>query len=286
MVISISRFFAERLGAKLANARWSWGAFDSAGRLYLRVWQDEIQEYDDGERVAVDWKKPRRQSAGRPERRAHLEAVRKNGVQYFGVVCTPKFDANGDRTIKRFDESPLLRLGKLTEDNERVFARIDARLSLDEIINADTSERELVDDLANIIRQPDTKQTTIKALVDARLGQGEFRSSVLRLWGGCCAVCGSSTLAAIRASHIKPWRDSTNDERLNPTNGLPLVASLDALFDAGLISFEASGRMLVSSRLKSAEQVILRLVGKSLTKKPTNETAKYLLHHRAKIFKA
>ena len=154
----------------------------------------------------------------------------------------------------------------------------------DKPIIGGTADRDLADDLVNIIRQPNTNATTKETLVAARLGQGKFRQDVLDLWGGRCSVSGSSTLAAIRASHIKPWRDSTNDERLDPNNGLPLIASLDALFDAGLISFEASGRMLVSGKLKSAEQSIFGLGGKSLSKKPSKETASYLDHHHKRFF--
>ncbi len=50
----------------------------------------------------------------------------------------------------------------------------------------------------------------------------------------------------LRASHCKPWRDSTHAERLDPENGLLLTPSIDHLFDRGFISFESSGRLLVS----------------------------------------
>jgi predicted restriction endonuclease len=50
----------------------------------------------------------------------------------------------------------------------------------------------------------------------------------------------------LRASHCKPWRDSTNSERLDGDNGLLLTPSIDHLFDRGFISFAADGRLLVS----------------------------------------
>jgi len=37
------------------------------------------------------------------------------------------------------------------------------------------------------------------------------------------------------ASHCKPWRDSTNGERLDGENGLLLTQSIDHLFDRGFI---------------------------------------------------
>ena len=50
----------------------------------------------------------------------------------------------------------------------------------------------------------------------------------------------------LRASHSKPWRDSTDEERLNGENGLLLTPSIDHLFDRGFISFEDSGELIVS----------------------------------------
>ena len=109
--------------------------------------------------------------------------------------------------------------------------------------------------------------TTKAALVSARIGQGRFRADVLRLWGNRCAVTRSVTQKAIRASHITPWRESTDEERLDPYNGLPLLANLDALFDAGLISFDPSGKMLISSQLTAAERGIFGLVGGAASQK-------------------
>lgn len=40
-----------------------------------------------------------------------------------------------------------------------------------------------------------------------------------------------------QASHAKPWRTSSDQERLDPHNGLPLIATLGVLFDRGLIGF-------------------------------------------------
>jgi pimeloyl-ACP methyl ester carboxylesterase len=53
-------------------------------------------------------------------------------------------------------------------------------------------------------------------------------------------------LEHLRASPCKPWRDSTNEERLNGENGLLLTPSIDHLFDRGFISFEDKGRLIVS----------------------------------------
>jgi hypothetical protein len=48
------------------------------------------------------------------------------------------------------------------------------------------------------------------------------------------------------ASHCKPWRDASNEERLDGENGLLLTPSIDHLFDRGFIGFEDSGALIIS----------------------------------------
>ena len=126
-------------------------------------------------------------------------------------------------------------------------------------------------------------ETTRTALIDARLGQGRFRKELLRIWDGACAVTGCRVEAILRASHCKPWRASDNAERLDPNNGLLLVANLDALFDAGLITFGDDGSMQVASRVPSKEQQTLGLSG-GLARTPEPRLALYLAHHREHVF--
>ena len=144
---------------------------------------------------------------------------------------------------------------------------------------------DLADDLKKILADGKIGTTEKESLINARIGQGAFRDGVLRRWDQRCAVTGSSTLKAIRASHIKPWSKSSNQERWDPHNGLPLVANLDALFDAGLISFDPSGRLIISSQLDARERMIYGLRGKSLAKTPAPKTAKYLAYHRNRVFR-
>ncbi len=103
---------------------------------------------------------------------------------------------------------------------------------------------------------------------------------VLAKWNNRCCVTGSQTLAAIRASHIKPWRDCSDKERLDPDNGLPLVATLDALFDAHLITFDKDGELLISKQLTDEEITCLGLADRGLSETPNARTAKFLAGHR------
>lgn len=149
---------------------------------------------------------------------------------------------------------------------------------------AELDASELVVDLAAIAKSPKRDGgTSTKTLVDARLGQGQFRADVLASWGNACAVTGCRLVAAIRASHLKPWRSCTDDERLDPCNGLPLLATLDALFDRGLISFEANGGMLVSRHVPSQERCLLGLPN-SLRRPLSPGELDFLEFHRKIIF--
>lgn len=99
-------------------------------------------------------------------------------------------------------------------------------------------EAELDEDLAEIRRTvPDV--TERDALTKARIGQGRFRADVIGLWriGEACTLTRLDIPELLVASHILPWRHSTNEERLDPCNGLLLVAHADKLFDRFLLSF-------------------------------------------------
>jgi hypothetical protein len=83
------------------------------------------------------------------------------------------------------------------------------------------------------------------ALIMARRGQGLFKERVMRIEHRCRITFVENPIH-LRASHSKPWRDSTDEERLNGENGLLLTPSVDHLFDRGFISFEDSGELIIS----------------------------------------
>lgn len=110
------------------------------------------------------------------------------------------------------------------------------------------SDAEVLDDLHDIQGDATIPETQRLQLAKARIGQGLFRKRVM-LVEPRCKVTGVEDPRLLIASHIKPWRDSTNAERVNGYNGLMLSPHVDALFDERLISFEDDGRMLVHQSL-------------------------------------
>jgi hypothetical protein len=101
--------------------------------------------------------------------------------------------------------------------------------------------------------------TEREALSQARIGQGIFRKALIKYWGSC-AVTGVSEPSVLRASHIKPWSASSNQERLDPFNGLLLAAHIDALFDVGLITFDMNGQIRLSPLLAAEDLLQLGIL--------------------------
>ena len=95
--------------------------------------------------------------------------------------------------------------------------------------------------------------TERRSVIQARRGQGKFRSNVEAV-EQACRLTGVTNPTLLIASHIKPWRVcATAQERLDGMNGLLLTPDADLLFDRGFISFKDDGEALVSSRVEKAD---------------------------------
>lgn len=125
--------------------------------------------------------------------------------------------------------------------------------------------------------------TEQEQVVISRLGQGNFRRNVIRLWGSC-SVTGLQNVSLLRASHIKPWKDSNNNERLTPYNGLLLIPDYDFLFDRGYIAFKNNGDVLVSSRLSPFARKVFDVRDDLQLRRVFPENKEYLEFHRSEVF--
>lgn len=140
-------------------------------------------------------------------------------------------------------------------------------------------------DLDKIIFDEKIKETEKIALIQARIGQGEFRKKVIHRAKGKCEVTGIDDESMLIASHIVAWADCKNStQRLDPNNGLLLTPNLDKLFDKGYISFKDDGQIMC----KKHKDLILKLLNiKSLEKIkliniPNQQQCEYLKQHREK----
>jgi hypothetical protein len=103
--------------------------------------------------------------------------------------------------------------------------------------------------------------TEVERLVVQRIGQDIFRAALMDYWGAHCPITGIKDPALLRASHIVPWAECDDAQRLDVHNGLLLSALWDAVFDTGLVSFADDGTVLVSPELSAAAGEALNLKG-------------------------
>jgi len=147
-----------------------------------------------------------------------------------------------------------------------------------------------IDDLSELkkleVSSPDRykgAETEREQIIKSRVGQGLFRQRLFDLWGGC-AVTGISEPFLMRASHIRPWRLSDNEQRLDPRNGLLLIPNLDHLFDAGYLTFDDCGRAVISNALSVEHKACLGLSEALRLRKIPEGSENYLSFHREKVF--
>jgi putative restriction endonuclease len=135
-----------------------------------------------------------------------------------------------------------------------------------------------------ILSNEEIGETERKALRASRIGQGKFKENVFQIEKSC-RVTGVRNPQHLIASHIKPWKESNNSERLDGNNGFLMTPHVDHLFDRGFISFGDDGKLLISP---SADKEALSSMGIPLSGNIGNfneQQKHYLSFHREHIFR-
>lgn len=148
------------------------------------------------------------------------------------------------------------------------------------ILSSQMAEKGKVADVSEYSKLSTTER---EAVIRARVGQGQFRQRLIEYWQGC-AVTGCSETALLRASHIKPWSESTLKERLHLFNGLLLSPTLDACFDSGFVSFDDAGDIMISDKLSEGDLTALGIHRDMKLARMEPGHKKYLAYHRDNIF--
>lgn len=159
--------------------------------------------------------------------------------------------------------------------------------------NTDTNFTDELNDVENEVEEMEKEEdinhsklprTQREQLIQARLGQGLFRLNVEGIESKC-RVTGLADKRVLIASHIKPWRDASNAERLDGYNGFLLSPHVDKLFDKGWISFSDEGRLLVADRDIRSILTIWAIDEYRGVGNFSKHQKKYLEYHRDVIFK-
>ena len=135
----------------------------------------------------------------------------------------------------------------------------------------------LLNDMQQLQKVPSI--TERDALSKARLGQGLFRHEVAKL-EPTCRVTGLARQEFLVASHIKPWRDCDNSERLSGANGLLLSPHVDKLFDRHWISFDSGGQLLCEHEAAREALRCWGIDGANLIRPFNRDQEQFLQAHR------
>lgn len=138
----------------------------------------------------------------------------------------------------------------------------------------------LLDDMQSLREVPSS--TERDALTKARLGQGLFRHRVAAR-EPACRVTGLTRQEFLVASHIKPWRDCDNSERLDGANGLLLSPHMDKLFDRHWISFDSGGELICEHEGGRDALRCWGIEGVNQVKKFSRDQEAFLSNHRQQL---
>ncbi|RLA74331.1 MAG: HNH endonuclease [Epsilonproteobacteria bacterium] len=183
------------------------------------------------------------------------------------------------------------------------FASLDSELSKRGIkgaINCSKLDREIFQEFTNnwnksveeseiLLEKKNKKGKDILRTVKTRTNQSFFRKSVLSSYDNTCCITGINIPELLVASHIIPWAES-EENRLNPKNGLCLNNLHDKAFDRGYITFDSDFKLILSSKILKTKGMYIEKYFKSVegqtlvTPKKFIPDIQFLQYHNEKIF--
>lgn len=257
---SITKFF-QSLGFKMKNDRWSWGALNGDA-LLLRSWLDQ---YSSRDAEVVVLRTPggyaHTDSAGLPERRRHIEALKSGDLAGYTVIAEVEDPNVQPRKIKDFREDVVFPIDSLrVRDDGTLMAKLGRPVAVAALMDHSKSHRthrfvELpsasastqlaaaasaspFDGAAPKHRDNDLDERAKRfAQVEIRTEQSAFRVAVFKACSGRCVISGCEVPEALEAAHLhgRDWRAGHNAA----SDGVLLRRDLHALYDRGLLKIEA-----------------------------------------------
>jgi len=197
----------------------------------------------------------------------------KEGRTYEELTSFINIDISIERSNKEYFFD-LFVIPELDEENEQ-------NLDVDIVTNISRQEHDITTEVLNT---PNFTQTEKNQIIKSRIGQGYFRRSLIQNCG-YCPITSIDDTRLLTASHIKPWRDCSNEERLNVNNGILLTPTFDRLFDKGYISFR-NDKSLIISPLLSADNIQRLGITENMQieRLPITGREIFLEYHRDQIF--
>ena len=259
---------------------------------------DRIFHYVKGFMVAISVVKEGCEEDSKPQTTENKESSKEEGYLVETEYCELEVPLN---IREHFDQlAPYLPIkyaafqedgngnsGYLYPCNEELTIKLLEYISTLNIYHTDDDQLEFPVDI--VIEKERNPLYTILAETESevkmkiRRGQEKYRKNLMPLWNHKCPLCGIDIEAVLRASKAKPWKDSSESERLDPYNGILLCCNHDALYEKGLIAFDGQGRLHVSSQISEEDYPKYSLAEKvKISIHPENKP--YLKWHKRNVF--
>lgn len=137
-----------------------------------------------------------------------------------------------------------------------------------------------------IVQERGVSKEDKNTLNKARVGQGKYRQDILEEFPAGCIITNINDERLLIASHIKPWIDSNDEEKISRYNGLLLSPTFDRLFDQGFITFQNDGTVNTSPYISPLNWRKIGLQNnKKYELKHNDKRDVFLEYHRTHIFK-
>ena len=219
--------------------------------------------------------------------------AKKTSCDYVTRMKFLAHDYSLDETLTQEKIDEILRQEDLKRQERTVYTSkkslSDFRAGLNKFlafVNSDYHKRmedSILTEIKAVENDNNIKATEKDSIVKSRIGQGIFRNELIEYWHGC-AISQCPFTWMLIASHIKPWRDADNQERLDTYNGLLLLPNYDKLFDLGYISFTQMGKIMYSRLLDKFDREAIGLTSDLHLVKLENRHLKYLKYHNENCF--
>lgn len=219
--------------------------------------------------------------------------AKKTSCDYVTRMKFLAHDYSLDETLTQEKIDEILRQEDLKRQERTVYTSkkslSDFRAGLNKFlafVNSDYHKRmedSILTEIKAVENDNNIKATEKDSIVKSRIGQGIFRNELIEYWHGC-AISQCPFTWMLIASHIKPWRDADNQERLDTYNGLLLLPNYDKLFDLGYISFNPKGKIMCSRLLDKFDREAIGLTSDLHLVKLENQHLKYLKYHNENCF--
>ena len=147
--------------------------------------------------------------------------------------------------------------------------------------NVENGHFVLTDSISDGLKE-ELEEKEKEAVVKVRINQDKFREKLINKYKKCC-LCNVNMNELLVASHIKPWSISDANEKLDIHNGLLMCPNHDKLFDRGYISFDDTGRILISEKLDDNNRMYMNITP-TMKIDITEENIKYIKYHRKNVF--